>query len=129
MKLSLASALSQTLAMGAVILFCRAFPFIFFRREEGRGDGPGNRREAFLVFVEKIVPPTAMTVLAVNAVAGSFLSPESLASWERLAGDLRRGLPSLLASAFTALVHLGKRNALLSILGGTAFYMVLRRVM
>jgi branched-subunit amino acid transport protein AzlD len=114
--------------MGGVILFCRAFPFIFFRGGEGKVPG-GPRREAFLVFVEQIVPPAAMTVLAVNAIAGSFLSPESLASWERLAGDFRRGLPCLLASAFTALVHLGKRNALLSILGGTALYMILRRVM
>jgi branched-subunit amino acid transport protein AzlD len=134
MKLSLASAVVLTLAMGAVILFCRAFPFIFFRGDDGKGEkgtarnrdaGAPGRREGFLDFVEKTVPPAAMTVLAFNAVAGSLFAPDSFASWENLGGGLYRGLPCLLAAAVTAALHLGKRNPLLSILGGTAFYVIL----
>jgi branched-subunit amino acid transport protein AzlD len=70
-----------------------------------------------LAFVERLAPPVVMTVLAFNAM----VSP--------LRGNLSRGLPVLAASVFTALVHLRKRNALLSILGGTLAYMALRRIL
>ncbi|MDR2739300.1 MAG: AzlD domain-containing protein [Treponema sp.] len=33
------------------------------------------------------------------------------------------------ASAFTALVHLWKRNSLISIIGGTLLYMILSRIL
>ena len=113
-------ALGMVLAMGAVILFCRAFPFLFFARKETEGStketARPSLREAALGFVEKIVPPAAMTVLAFNALGGAFRE------------DLRDGLLVLAASVFTALVHVWKRNTLLSIVGGTALYMVLLRV-
>jgi branched-subunit amino acid transport protein AzlD len=114
--LSIPQALVYTFAMGVVILFCRAFPFLFFRegQEEGiSGTGKKSRRELFLGFVEKIVPPVAMTVLAFNAIAGSLKS------------GLREGVPVIIAAAFTVLVHLWKRNPLISIFGGTAVYMIL----
>jgi len=65
--------------------------------------------------VEKIVPPAAMTVLAVNALGASFQ------------GNARDGLLTLAASVLTAGLHLWKRNPLISILGGTALYMILSR--
>ena len=109
-----------TLAMGAVILFCRAFPFLFFSRGE-KGEGKGNEipspgRDAVFNFVEKYVPPVAMTVLAFNSLGGAFRD------------NPRDGLILLAASVFTALVHLWKRNSLISIFGGTALYMILERV-
>ncbi|MCL2129642.1 MAG: AzlD domain-containing protein [Treponema sp.] len=116
----------MVLAMGAVILFCRAFPFLFFSRKNppegvaGQGHlqaarrGPG--KEAFFDFIEKIVPPVAMTVLAVNALSSSFKENPT------------DGLLVLGASLLTALVHLWKSNTLLSILGGTVLYMILRRI-
>ena len=91
-------------AMGAVILFCRIFPFLFLKRTSSSRLG---------TFVEKTVPPVAMTVLAFNALGGAFK--------ENLSG----GLLVLAASVFTALIHLWKRNFLLSILGGTILYMIL----
>ena len=107
--------------MGAVILFCRAFPFLFFGGKnsdvQNKDAGTGSlRKAAFLKFVEKTVPPVAMTVLAFNALGGAFTrTPES-------------GLLVLAASGATALVHIWKRNPLLSIFGGTALYMILQRV-
>ena len=104
-------ALGFVLAMGAVIFFCRAFPFLFFFR-----DSPGSRKkgvDVFLDFIERIVPPAAMTVLAFNALGGAFK--------ENLPG----GLLVLAASVFTAVLHLWKRNFLISILGGTLLYMIL----
>jgi branched-subunit amino acid transport protein AzlD len=106
--------------MGAVIFFCRAFPFFFFRSGDGANDAEGDassgRREALLAFVEKVVPPVAMTVLAFNALAG----PSK--------GNLREGIPALIAAGFTALAYLWKRNPLIGIFGGTAVYMILERI-
>jgi branched-subunit amino acid transport protein AzlD len=136
MRVSLNAALVMTFAMGAVILFCRVFPFLFFREwkpgagkgsgppdpHKGREDPPLKRnprslREQFLALVERTVPPAAMTVLAFNAVSAPIKE------------DLSRVVPVLAASAFTAAVHLWKRNVLLSILGGTVLYMVLERIL
>ena len=97
--------------MGVVILFCRAFPFLFFY-----GRTNLSHSSSLLNFVEKTVPPVAMTVLAFNALGGAF------------AANLGGGLLVLAASVFTALVHLWKRNPLISIFGGTALYMILQRV-
>ena len=95
------------LAMGAVIFLCRALPFIFFKRTNS--SRLGN-------FVERIVPPAAMTVLAFNSLGSSFKN------------DSLDGLLAFIAAMFTALVHLWKRNTLVSILGGTAVYMILHRI-
>ena len=115
-------ALFLAIAMGAVILFCRAFPFLFFSRSNEadlahEGSRKGLRKETILNFVEKTVPPVAMTVLAFNALGGAFRD------------NLSDGLLVLIASVFTALVHLWKRNPLASIFGGTALYMILTRIM
>jgi branched-subunit amino acid transport protein AzlD len=115
MKTGTGEALLLTLVMGAVILFCRAFPFLFFRKDEG--GAPHKTKAVFLNFVERTVPPVAMTVLAFNSLA----SPVKT--------NFREGIPVLAAAAFTALVHLWKRNPLLSILGGTALYMLLERAL
>jgi branched-subunit amino acid transport protein AzlD len=114
-------AMGMAFAMGAVILFCRVFPFVFFSGEPAGksagspGEKPASLKEALPGFVEKLVPPVAMTVLAFNALGGAFM------------GNLRDGLFALAASVFTALIHLWKRNALVSIIGGTALYMILIR--
>ena len=110
--MSLREALILVFAMGAVILFCRVFPFLFFSRGETASPG----KKGFLRFIERTVPPAAMTVLAFNTIGSSFLN------------GTREGFLVLAASVFTALIHLWKRNALISIVAGTAVYMVLQRV-
>ncbi|MDR1956454.1 MAG: AzlD domain-containing protein [Treponema sp.] len=121
MRVSISSALVLTAIMGGVIFFCRVFPFIFFREPP---DPPGGLREkgralrgSFLELVEKLVPPVAMTVLACNAISAPFTE------------GLRPGIPALIAAGVTAMVHLWKRNSLLSICGGTAVYMLLGTVL
>ena len=113
MKTGVTEALLLSLVMGGVILLCRAVPFLFFRGT-GEADKGGN---AFLNFVEKTVPPVAMTVLTFNFIA----SP--------INENPREAVPVLVSAAITALVHLWKRNPLLSIFGGTALYMILKRIM
>ena len=107
-------ALILCFVMGAVIFFCRAFPFVFFRKGNAGGNTAG--RKAFLDFVEKTVPPAAMAVLAFNSISGT------------LKGNPKEVIPVLAAAAFTALMHLWRRNPLISIIGGTALYMILERL-
>jgi branched-subunit amino acid transport protein AzlD len=109
----------MALVMGAAVLFCRAIPFLFFR-DTGCNTGkplsgrtPGSR---FRSLAERAAPPVTMTILAVNAMSGPIRESPHAA------------FPVLAASLFTALVHLWKRNSLLSIFGGTAVYMVLSRL-
>jgi branched-subunit amino acid transport protein AzlD len=113
--LTVPQALAYTFAMGGVILFCRAVPFLFFRNL-GEGNRKGGLAGILLSLAERAAPPAAMTVLALNAIAGPIKE------------NPREGLSLLLASAFTALIHIRKRNALVSIIGGTAFYMILERL-
>jgi branched-subunit amino acid transport protein AzlD len=108
----IARALLMTFIMGAAIFFCRAFPFLFFRERKAAGKKPS---ETFLSLVAKTAPPVAMTVLTFNAISAA------------IKDEPRLSLPVLAASAFTALAHLWKRNALISIAGGVAIYMILSR--
>ena len=114
---TLNEALILTLAMGGVILFCRAFPFLF--------SAGVQRQSGFFTFVEKTVPPVAMTVLAFNAI-GEALRANIFDVFEGIIGY--DGLFVLAAAAITVLLHLWKRNALLSIIGGTVLYMLLLRL-
>ena len=114
MKTGIGEALILSVVMAVVIFFCRIFPFLFFRRNSG-GSTQDGRKVAFLAFVEKTVPPVAMTVLAFNSLAGPIKS------------SISEILPTLTAAAFTVIVHLWRRNPLLSIFGGTAVYMLLTR--
>jgi branched-subunit amino acid transport protein AzlD len=108
----IAEALLMTAVMGAVIFFCRALPFLFFRE---RKEGEQKPSQALLALAEKTAPPVAMTVLTFNAVSAA------------IKDDARLALPVLAAATFTALAHLWKRNSLISIMGGVAIYMILSR--
>ncbi|MHB9292246.1 branched chain amino acid efflux pump [Hollandina sp. SP2] len=120
MMVSIPNALILTVFMGGVIFFCRVLPFLFFRDPSHRQDvpaAPGERFGSVLEFVEQIVPPVAMTVLAFNAISAPFTA------------DLSQGLSGFIAAVFTALVHLWKRNSLFSICGGTMAYMLIQGVL
>jgi len=125
---SVTEALGMILAMGAVIIFCRAFPFLFFSRNNSADSAADSNSEKsgikrpggisrLVDFAEKIIPPVAMTVLSFNILGASFKA------------DQPDGLLVLGASAITAVLHLWKRNFLISILGGTAVYMILCRLL
>jgi branched-subunit amino acid transport protein AzlD len=100
-------------AMAAAIFFCRVFPFIFLHGGKTRG----TRENRFLQFIEITAPPIAMAVLCLNAIAAPIKE------------NLPAALPVIPASVLTALLHLRKRNALLSIFSGTAFFMLIQRLL
>ena len=113
MNTGVGEALFLSIAMAAAIFFCRFFPFLFFRKKT---DGRSDTEEKILAIVEKTVPPVAMTVLAFNALAGTVqINPREL-------------IPAISAAVVTALLHLWRRNPLISIFGGTALYMLLSRL-
>jgi branched-subunit amino acid transport protein AzlD len=126
MKTSVGEALILCMVMAAVIFFCRIFPFLYFRGKNGKTGNDGDSQDAhggtkgrggaFLAFVEKTAPPVAMTVLAFNALAAPVRS------------NPREIIPVAAAAVLTAVIHIWKRNTLLSISGGTALYMVLIRI-
>jgi branched-subunit amino acid transport protein AzlD len=130
--IDITTAVAYTFAAGAAVFFCRAFPFLIIKRRKNNENNDANDNDddsdavhakradhfdVFLSLIERAVPPAAMTVLAVNSIAAPV--KENPAA----------GIPVLAASAVTLAAQLWKRNYLLSILGGTAVFMVLTRLL
>ncbi len=108
--LSIGEAVAAVFVMAFVIIFCRAAPFLFFQKLGA------HRRERFIGFVERAVPPVAMTVLAISAVAST------------IKADNGTAVPSLLAVALAVSLHILKRNVLVSIGVSTLGYMLFCRI-
>lgn len=96
--------LAVILVTAGVTLFTRAAPFIFF--------GGSRPTPAIIVYLGRVLPPAVMAMLIVYA-----LRDASLVSYPY-------GLPELMGIASVAGLHLWWRNTLLSIMGGTAVYML-----
>ncbi|MDR2808720.1 MAG: AzlD domain-containing protein, partial [Spirochaetaceae bacterium] len=82
--MSLSNALIATFIMGGIIFLCRIFPLLFVRSID---KSPAYMRR-LLRFVERTVPPAAMTVLAFNALA------------EPIKADVKTAAPLLIAVIF-----------------------------
>ena len=88
--------------IAGVTLFTRALPFLFFRKKEP---------PKLLLFIEEYIPPMVMVILVIYSVKDI---PFTLFPY---------GVPELTAMILVASLHLWKKNALISIFGGTIFYM------
>ncbi|MDR0324252.1 MAG: AzlD domain-containing protein [Treponema sp.] len=130
MKVSVTEAAIMICAMGAVIFFSRAFPFIFF---SNTGNSRSKGARIFLDFIERIVPPAAMTVLAFNALGPSIRDLTknllSLFSSSPVSGEFGNSSAVIIAAILTALIHIWKRNPLISIFAGTGIFMILQRML
>lgn len=91
-----------------VLIFYRAFPFLIFSKREV---------PSAFKFVEKSLPPLIIAVLLVYCF-------KDLDFIER-----PFGAPNFIALAAVVLLHLWKKNSMVSIFGGTILFMVLSRVM
>lgn len=97
---------AATLAViGAVTFLTRVLPFLLFPAEK--------KTPAYITFLGKTLPPALIGMLVVYCLKGVSLLRYPYA------------LPELTALAAVVLLHLWKKNALLSIGAGTVFYMVL----
>ena len=98
-----AAAMIGVIALVTIAL--RFLPFLIFR---------GNRQTPkYVEYLGKVLPYAIMGMLVVYCLKG--VSFTALSNW----------VPYLVASAAVVLLHLWKRNTLLSIITGTVLYMVL----
>ena len=93
------------IAVIAVVTYLlRSLPFLVFS---------GGTTPAFITYLGTVLPYAIMGMLVVYC-----LKDTTVLSWPY-------GIPELLACAVVVLLHLWRKNTLLSIGVGTAFYMVL----
>ena len=97
--------IAAIVVMAVVTFLTRALPFLLF--------GRGNRAPRVVLYLGKYLPPAVIAMLIVYCLRG--VSFAAVSGW----------MPSLIAAAAVVALHLWKKNNLLSILGGTVFYMVL----
>ncbi len=86
---------------GAVTIFLRFLPFIAF----------GKNTPSFLLYLGRVLPCSVMAMLVVYCLRGVNV----------LAGS--HGVPEVIACAVVVVLHVWRRNTLLSIVAGTALYM------
>ena len=101
-------ALITVLLCAAITALIRALPFLLFPA--------GKQAPAFITWMSGQLPRAVMAMLLVYCLKDVCLT--ALPNW----------LPALAAVAFTASLHLWKRQMMLSIAGGTALYMLLIRL-
>ncbi len=101
----------HTFALIAVIavvtLLLRALPFLIFS---------GRKTPAFVTYLGKVLPYAIMGMLVVYCLKDTTVL------------SFPYGIPELLACGVVVLLHLWRKNTLLSIGAGTAFYMLLVQV-
>lgn len=98
------------IAAAAVATFAtRLLPYLFFG---GRRKVPG-----VIEYLGRVLPPAIIITLVVYCVK----DVDFTAVWH--------GAPELIAIAATALLHMWRKNTLISIAAGTVLYMVLIHVM
>lgn len=99
----------QTIFFTALILiFYRAFPFLIFSKREV---------PVALKFVEKSLPPLIIAVLLVYCFKDLNFAERPFVA------------PNFIALIVVILLHIWKKNSMISILGGTILFMILSRVM
>lgn len=105
MTLTPTESILSILVMAVVTFLTRLLPFLFF----------GGNREVpkIITYLGKVLPPAVMAILIVFC----------LRNIDFLTGT--HGFPELVSVLAVVLLHLWKRNNLLSIFGGTILYMVL----
>lgn len=94
-----------TLVMFAVTYLIRLIPFLFFADH--------TKTPASVQYLGKAMPPAIIVMLILYSVRGIDLI------------QAPHGLPEILAIGTVVLLHLWKRQYLLSIVGGTTIYMSL----
>lgn len=108
MPVSVGRTIVIILAVGGTIFFTRLIPFLFFPK--------GKEIPPIIRYLGKVLPPAVIGMLVIYC-----LKSVSVAAWPF-------GIPELLAIAAVILLHVLKRNNLLSIGIGTVLYMFLIQV-
>ena len=102
-------ALVVLLAVGALSFLLRALPFLLFG---GRKEPPKT-----VTYIGRVLSPAAIAMLVIYCYADAIAQPAQ--------GGVSAVAAPCLAGALTVALQLWRRNPLVSILSGTALYMVL----
>lgn len=104
MNVNTVHTLSAILIIALVTFGTRVLPFIFF--------GNGKPTPKYIVYIGNYLPPAVIAMLIIyclkniNVIVFPF------------------GIPEVIGISAVAFLHIWKRNNLISILGGTAVYMI-----
>ena len=105
MRIPDSRALVMVLIMAGITFFIRALPFLLF---------PGNKKTpSYILYLGKVLPYAIIGMLVVYCFKA--VSPIQAPF----------GLPELIAGVSVVIIHVWKRNTLISIGGGTLLYMFL----
>ena len=117
MALTTGQAVASIAVMALVTFLTRALPFLLFDR--------GSAPPKVVLYLGKVLPPAVIAMLIIYCLRNvSFSIPADWTS-EAILSAMSTWAPQLAAAAAVVVLHLGKRNNLLSIFGGTVLYMVL----
>jgi branched-subunit amino acid transport protein AzlD len=105
--LSISQALIATLIAAAVTFATRIIPFLFFSK---RDPSP------LIQYAQRYIPPMTMVILLLYCLKDI--------QWANVSNIATVFIPILI----TAALHIWRGNALISIFGGTALYMILIRL-
>ena len=117
MALTTGQAVASIAVMALVTFLTRALPFLLFDR--------GSAPPKVVLYLGKVLPPAVIAMLIIYCLRNvSFSIPADWTS-EAILSAMSTWAPHLAAAAAVVVLHLWKRNNLLSIFGGTVLYMVL----
>ena len=105
MRLTNGQALITLAVTALATIITRFLPFILFPE--------GKTYPKIIDYLSKVLPPAMMGLLVINCLKNVSVF------------DGSRGIPELAAIAAVVLIHIRKRNVLLSIAVGTGLYMFL----
>ena len=124
--LTAAQAIASIAVMALITFLTRVLPFLLF----DRGDSPPK----LVLYLGRMLPPAVIAMLIVYCLRSpSIAVPAEMT--ETLSGYLAAAVsffvgwaPQLIAGLVVVVLHVWKRNNLLSIFGGTILYMILVQV-
>ena len=121
--LTTGQAIASIAVMAIVTFLTRARPFLLF----DRGDSPPK----IVLYLGRVLPPAVIAMLIIYCLRSPSVAvpaelTASMSGWLASIVSFFVGwAPQLIAGAVVVVLHVWKRNNLLSIFGGTILYMIL----
>jgi len=118
-----AQAIASIAVMAVVTFLTRFLPFLLFDR--------GEEPPKLVLYLGRVLPPAVIAMLIVYCLRNPALTvsaelTETLSGWWAAIVSFFVGwAPQLISGAVTVVLHVWKRNNLLSIFSGTILYMIL----
>ena len=118
-----AQAIASIVVMAVVTFLTRFLPFLLFDR--------GEEPPKLVLYLGRVLPPAVIAMLIIYCLRNPALSvsPDLTATmsawWAAIVSFFVGWAPQLIAGAVTVVLHVWKKNNLLSIFSGTILYMIL----